>query len=52
MIIADAKESKHLYKEVFQEYYDWEEKLRVEGVAESESGPWLMPYHQVTHTID
>jgi hypothetical protein len=27
MIIADAKESKHLYEEVFKEYYEWGEQL-------------------------
>jgi hypothetical protein len=27
MIIADAKDSKHLYEEVFKEYYEWGEQL-------------------------
>jgi hypothetical protein len=31
MIIADAKDSKHLYEDVFREYYEWREKLRLQG---------------------
>jgi hypothetical protein len=49
MIIADAKDNKHLYEDVFKQYYEWGEKLRLEGLAESELGPKLMPF-TVTHT--
>jgi hypothetical protein len=49
MIIADAKDNKHLYEDVFKEYYDWGEKIRHEGLAASELGPKLMPF-TVTHT--
>jgi hypothetical protein len=51
MIIADAKDNKHLYEDVFKEYYDWGEKIRREGLAASELGPKLMPF-TVTHTPD
>ena len=51
MMIADAKDNKHLYEDVFREYYEWGEKLRLEGLAESELGPKLMPFN-VTHTPD
>jgi hypothetical protein len=51
MIIADAKDNKHLYEDVFKEYYEWGEKLRLEGLPESELGPKLMPFN-VTHTPD
>jgi len=27
MIIADAKDNKHLYEDVFKQYYDWGEML-------------------------
>jgi hypothetical protein len=33
MIIADAKDNKHLYEDVFKEYYEWGEKLQLEGLA-------------------
>ncbi len=51
MIIADAKDNKHLYEDVFKEYYDWGEKLRLEGLAASEFGPKLNPF-TITHTPD
>ena len=51
MIIADALDSKHLYEDVFQDYYQWGEKLRLEGLPQSPFGPALKPF-QVTHTTD
>jgi len=51
MIIADAIDNKHLYEEVFKDYYDWGEKLRREGLPESYLGPKLMPF-EVSHTTD
>jgi hypothetical protein len=51
MVIADAINNKHLYQEVFTEYYKWGEKLRLEGLAASSLGPRLMPF-SVTHTTD
>jgi hypothetical protein len=51
MIIADAKDNKHLYEDVFKEYYDWGEMLRREGLAASQFGPKLMPF-TITHTPD
>lgn len=51
MIIADALDNKHLYEDVFQDYYQWGEKLRLEGLPQSPFGPALKPF-QVTHTTD
>jgi hypothetical protein len=51
MIIADAKDNKHLYEEVFKDYYQWGERLRVEGLPASQFGPKLCPFI-VTHTTD
>jgi hypothetical protein len=51
MIIADAKDNKHLYEDVFKEYYDWGEMIRTQGIEESNLGPKLMPF-SVAHTTD
>jgi len=51
MVIADAKDSKHLYEDVFKEYYEWGETLRLQGLPASELGPRLLPF-TVTHTPD
>jgi nitrogen regulatory protein PII-like uncharacterized protein len=51
MVIADAIDNKHLYEDVFKEYYKWGDKLRLEGLAKSSLGPKLMPF-TVTHTTD
>jgi hypothetical protein len=51
MIIADAKDNKHLYEYVFQEYYQWGERLRLEGLPASQYGPKLCQF-TVTHTTD
>jgi hypothetical protein len=51
MIIADAKDNKHLYEDVFKDYYEWGEKLRLEGLPASDFGPKLCPF-TVTHTTD
>jgi hypothetical protein len=51
VVIADAIDNKHLYEDVFKEYYEWGEKLRLEGLAASSLGPRLMPF-LVTHTTD
>jgi hypothetical protein len=51
MVIADAIDNKHLYEDVFREYYEWGEKLRLEGLPESNKGPKLMPFN-VTHAAD
>jgi hypothetical protein len=50
-IIADARDNKHLYEDVFKDYYNWAEKLRTEGLRESRFGPKLMPFN-LMHTTD
>jgi len=40
-----------LYEDVFQEYYQWSERLRLEGLPASQYGPKLCPL-TVTHTTD
>jgi hypothetical protein len=50
-IIADARDNKHLYEEVFNDFYEWGEKLRTEGLPESRFGPKLHPF-SVTHNTD
>jgi hypothetical protein len=49
--MADATNNKHLYKDIFNKYYQWGDKLRLEGLPESSLGPRLMPF-SVTHTTD
>ncbi len=44
MIIADARDSKELYEDVFKDFYRWGERLRLEGLTESENGPALKPF--------
>jgi hypothetical protein len=50
-IIADARDNKQLYEDVFKDYYNWAVKLRTEGLRESHFGPELMPFN-LTHTTD
>jgi hypothetical protein len=51
MIIANAIDNKHLYKDVFKGFYEWGEKIRREGVPASYLGPSLLPF-KVTHSAD
>jgi hypothetical protein len=51
MVRAGAKDSKLLYEDVFKEYYEWGETLRLQGLPASELGPRLLPC-TVTHTPD
>jgi len=51
MIIADAVDKKELYEDVFKEYYEWGNSLRLHGLPESELGPKLMPF-TVVYTND
>jgi hypothetical protein len=44
MIIADAVDSKDIYMDVFKEYYDWGESIRLHGLPASELGPALRPF--------
>jgi hypothetical protein len=47
MIIADAVDSKEIYTDVFKEYYDWGESIRLHGLPASELGPALRPFSVV-----
>jgi hypothetical protein len=51
MIIPDANDNKHLYEDVFKDYYQWGKRLRLEGLPASQFGPKLCPFI-VTHTTD
>jgi len=51
MVVADAFDNKHLYQDLFKEYYEWGEKLQLEEFAASSLGPRLMPF-SVAHTTD
>jgi hypothetical protein len=51
MIIADTKDNKHLYEDVFKDYFHWGERLRQEGLSASQFGPKLCPFI-VTHITD
>jgi hypothetical protein len=51
MIIADAVDKKELYEDVFKEYYEWGNSLRLHGLPESELGPKRMPF-TVVYTND
>jgi hypothetical protein len=50
-IIADARDSKDLYEDVFKDFYRWGERLRMEGLLQSEHGPALQPFN-LTHNAD
>jgi hypothetical protein len=51
LVMADAKDSKELYNDVFKEFYEYSEKLRRFGMEASESEPELKPFI-VTHPQD
>jgi hypothetical protein len=52
MVMADAKDSKELYDEVFSEFYAYTERLRIEGMSASDDGePALKPF-KVAHPQD
>ena len=44
LVIADARESKSLYIDVFKEYYGIAEMLQKEGLPESKNSPALKPF--------
>jgi len=51
LVIADARDKKELYEEVFKEFDDWGERLRTIGLPESDGNPALRPF-AVTHNMD
>jgi len=44
MIIADAVDSKHLCTDVFKEFYNWGNEIRLNGLPASEFDPKLQPF--------
>lgn len=51
LIMADAKDSKDLYRDVFKEFYDYSERLRLHGMEAEDGEPALKPF-LVTHPQD
>ncbi len=43
MMIADATDSKDLYKDVLKDFYDWGKQIQCRWIPESENGPKLQP---------
>jgi hypothetical protein len=51
LIIADARDKKELYEDVFREFYQWGDRIRAFGLPASDGEPALHPFH-ITHTTD
>jgi hypothetical protein len=51
LVMADAKDSKELYDDVFKNFYNYAEKLRIHGMAASDGEPALKPFI-ATHPQD
>ena len=51
MIVADARDKKELYQDVFADFYQWGESLRTTGLPTSIHGPALKPF-DLTHCSD
>ncbi len=51
LVMADAKDSKALYNDVFKEFYQYSEKLRQFGMEATDTEPALKPFI-VTHPQD
>jgi hypothetical protein len=51
MMIADAKDSKSLYEDVFKEFYEWGKHISIHGLPAADGEPALMPFN-VTHNSD
>jgi hypothetical protein len=51
LIIADARDKKELYHDVFKEFYEWGAKIQAVGLPASVDGPALLPFY-VAHTTD
>lgn len=44
LVMADAKDSKELYSEVFKDFYDYAERLRIHGMPMCDGEPALKPF--------
>jgi len=51
LVIADARDKKEMYEEVFKEFYDWGHSIGSVGLPASDGNPALAPFF-VTHTTD
>ena len=51
MVIADARDKKELYEDVFRDFYDWGRQLAVNGIPATDTEPALRPF-TVTHGSD
>jgi hypothetical protein len=51
LVIADARDKKELYEEVFKEFYEWGNRISTTGLPASNGEPALLPF-VVTHTTD
>jgi hypothetical protein len=51
MMIADARDNKALYEDVFKEFYDWGKQISISGIAGVNGEPDLMPF-KVVHNSD
>jgi hypothetical protein len=51
MMIADARDSKSLYEDVFKEFYDWGNDISRFGLPEADGMPALRPFN-VVHNSD
>jgi hypothetical protein len=51
LIIADARNKKEMYEEVFREFYQWGDRIRQFGLLASDSEPALHLF-SVAHTTD
>jgi hypothetical protein len=44
LVMADAKDSKELYSDVFKDFYEYAERLRIYGMPECDGEPALKPF--------
>jgi hypothetical protein len=44
LIIADARDNKALYEDIFKEFYRWGDKIKREGLPASDGEPALHPF--------
>jgi hypothetical protein len=51
MIIANARDTKALYEDVYKDFYDWGKKISSEGLPDENGEPELRPFN-LTHNSD